>query len=256
VRPPRIRPFAVTIAIGFCIAAAGLYAQSPIPAFKRGETFTARVTSVPDGDTVTVATAAESSLRIRVEGVDCPESGQPFSQVARNFTRQLVFDRTVTVRVLDVDRYGRLVSRVIAGNHDLSLELVKAGLAWHYTAYSADRLLESAELDARRAKRGLWSQPNPAPPWVGRRPEMAAGSTPLPQVGPFRANVRSGVFHKADCKNAHCQNCTRTFERREEAEAAGFRPAGDCLKRESIAQLPAFIGRSLCPFPFSPSPIP
>src|SRR6185503_16652227 len=45
-------------------------------------------------------------LSVRLEGIDCPESGQPFSQVARNYTRQLAFDQPVSVKVLDVDQYG------------------------------------------------------------------------------------------------------------------------------------------------------
>ena len=103
----------------------------------RGQQFTGIVTRVADGDTIQVSSGG-SYYRVRLEGIDCPESGQPFSQVARNFTRQLAFDQPVSVKVLDIDQYGRLVARVTSRGKDVSFELAKAGLAWHFTQYSSD----------------------------------------------------------------------------------------------------------------------
>lgn len=199
---------------------------------KRDTTFVGRVTNVVDGDTLILKSDTRSPVKIRVEGIDCPELGQPFSQAARNLTRQLTLDHIVSVRVLDVDRYGRLVARTTVEGKDLSVELVQAGLAWHFSEYSSDRVLEAAEREARDHRRGLWADPSPTPPWVQRRqpvrtaPDRRGGSV----SGPFHANVRSGVYHANACKNARCQNCTRTFASNKEAKAAGFRPAGDCLK--------------------------
>jgi endonuclease YncB( thermonuclease family) len=73
------------------------------------------------------------------------------------------------VHVRDVDRYGRLVSRVQIDGQDLSVALVTEGLAWHYTRYSDDPVLARAEVQARTTRTGLWSQPSPMPPWDFRR---------------------------------------------------------------------------------------
>lgn len=52
----------------------------------------------------------------------------------------------------------------------LNLELVKAGLAWWYAHYAKhDSRLADAEAEARKGRRGLWSDPNPVPPWGGGR---------------------------------------------------------------------------------------
>ena len=51
------------------------------------------------------------TLRVRLEGIDCPERGEPFSTQARNATRVMLFDEHVTLKATDVDRYGRLVAR-------------------------------------------------------------------------------------------------------------------------------------------------
>ena len=158
-----------------------------MPFGARGSTFVARVTRVSDGDTIDVTTSANGIVRLRLEGIDAPEAGQPFGQLARNFTRQLAFNQLVTVRVLDRDQYDRLVVRVTSQGKDVSVELLKAGLAWHYTQYSSDATLAAAEQDARKARRGLWVDPNAVPPWVARRPTQPRG--PPAQATPARRPI-------------------------------------------------------------------
>jgi len=133
---------------------------------------------------------------------------------------------------MDNDRHGRLVARVLVDGQDLSAQLLRAGLAWHYTDYSHDAALAAAEREARQAKRGLWSEANAVPPWVWRRPTTAKNVSRGAdhESGPVIANTSSRVFHAASCRNAHCQNCTVKFVTAQAAEAAGYRPAGDCLR--------------------------
>jgi endonuclease YncB( thermonuclease family) len=47
--------------------------------------------------------------------------------------------------------------------------MLKEGMAWWYRDYSKNKHLGAVEEAARRARRGLWSDPNPVPPWVFRR---------------------------------------------------------------------------------------
>lgn len=108
-----------------------------------GEVFTSSVTRVADGDTITV-TRAGDAVRIRLDGIDTPETNQPFGREATAFLSARVLRQHVTVTVKDVDRYGRFVSRVSVGGEDLSLALVAAGLAWHCVRYSDDVALAPA----------------------------------------------------------------------------------------------------------------
>ena len=193
------------------------------------DTFSGEVVGVTDGDTILVMRNGEA-VRVRLDGVDCPENHQAFSQSAKEFTSVTVFSKVVTVRVRDVDRYGRLIGRVVYGGQDLgqdlSLALVRQGLVWHYKEYSSDSVLADAERQARTERLGIWSQSAPIPPWDFRR----VGSVPDPSSsGPFHGNRRSRVFHRPGCPNYECKNCTEIFQTREEAIEAGFRPAGDCL---------------------------
>jgi len=112
--------------------------QSPRSAAKHTTTFHARVASIVDGDTLRVIDASGTAVIVRVEGIDCPESGQPFGGVARRFMRAAAFDREVDVRVVGRDAHKRLIARVSVAGQDLSTQLLRAGLAWHYTEYSHD----------------------------------------------------------------------------------------------------------------------
>lgn len=132
------------------------------------QAFSAHVVGVHDGDTITVLQGREQT-KIRLEGIDAPELGQAFGQAAKRRTSALVFARDVEIRPKEYDRYGRLVARVVVGGEDVSLALVREGMAWHFTRYSSDQVLARAELEARRGRRGLWQEPNPIPPWDFRR---------------------------------------------------------------------------------------
>ena len=133
------------------------------------QTLSGRVTAVIDGDDIEVLDKGKA-VRIRLAEVDCPEKGQPFFRNAKNFTSSLCFDLQVRVEVVEKDRYGRTVGRVmLPDGRCLNRELVKAGYAWWYKDYSKDLSLGLLEMQARIAKRGLWSVPGPEPPWEYRK---------------------------------------------------------------------------------------
>jgi hypothetical protein len=87
----------------------------------------------------------------------------------------------------------------------------------------ADAELARLESEARAAKRGLWSQPNPIPPWTWRKGEG------VPQATEVIANRRSRVYHKATRRGAAtmAEKNRVTFASEADAEAAGYRKAGD-----------------------------
>jgi micrococcal nuclease len=59
---------------------------------------------------------------------------------------------------------------VFVDDLDVNLELVRRGLAWWYRQYSPkDKELAPAEEEARKAKRGLWADAKPIPPWEWRK---------------------------------------------------------------------------------------
>ena len=163
-----------------------------------------------------------------------PERGQAFGARAKQFTSDLVFGHEVTIEPRDVDRYGRTVARVYVDEKDVSLELVKAGFAWHYKQYSSDPALAQAESrGARKAKSGLWADPHATAPWDFRHPPAPQGCSPLCSHWPlvlFHGNLRSKVFHAPGCQHYDCPNCRQPFASISEAEAAGYRRHTACVR--------------------------
>jgi endonuclease YncB( thermonuclease family) len=225
-------PAALTCVVAAAVTSAALSQQRPRALV--GATFTAHVVAVADGDTLDVRrTGTNTRLRIRLDGVDAPEAGEPFSTVARTRTRVLAFDKTVRIAGRDVDRYDRLVARVIVpdkdGDIDVSVALVREGIACYFDVFRADPVLARAEADARAAGRGFWARDAPMPACATRNAAAPRAAVAAPGVA-FIGNRNSRVFHALTCRNANCPNCTVKFASREEATAAGFRPAGDCLR--------------------------
>ncbi|MBF0614257.1 MAG: thermonuclease family protein [Magnetococcales bacterium] len=128
-----------------------------------------RVERVLDGDTLRVE-RAKGVEKIRLAGVDTPEHGQPFAEEARTYAVRLVEKRLVWVREKERDRFGRLVAWVTPeGGEELGLSLVRAGLAWRHQYFSDDHQLKRLEQSARSRRIGLWSDPQPTPPWVWKQ---------------------------------------------------------------------------------------
>lgn len=141
----------------------------PLPAL--AEEFTGKVVGVTDGDTIKVLRGKEQ-VKIRLEGIDCPESHQAFGTKAKDATSELAFGKTVTVRDNGKDRYGRTLAEIILPDgKSLNRELVRSGFAWWYKRYSKDESLARLEAEARKAKLGLWAEETPTPPWEWRQTE-------------------------------------------------------------------------------------
>jgi endonuclease YncB( thermonuclease family) len=165
------------------LAMVGASAQRARPTDLVGRTFDAHVVGVIDGDTIDVVQAPNRRIRVRLDGVDTPEAGEPFSQQARTLARVLAFDKIVTIIGKDVDRYGRLVARVRADGRDLSIEMVGAGLACHFLRYSSDRVLADAEARARALGLGFWAAGASKPRCV----RLNAANTPSSDLFHFTA---------------------------------------------------------------------
>ena len=142
-----------------------------------------KVVGISDGDTLTVLDDANSTHRIRLDGIDAPEKGQAYGARSREHLAALAFGKQVVVIWNKRDRYGRIVGQVqvpasarcmtpeCPTSHDAGLTLIEAGLAWHYKRYqheqpAAERSRYARAEDEARAKRaGLWQDPQPIPPW-------------------------------------------------------------------------------------------
>ena len=132
-----------------------------------------RVISVADGETIIVLTSSGERQKIRLYGVDCPESEQAGGKAAAKFTSSLVLFANVKVQKMDTDRYDRTVAIVaLDDGRILNEELVKNGHAWVYPAYcntARCAYWQTLEAEAKADRIGLWRDKKPMPPWQWRR---------------------------------------------------------------------------------------
>ena len=127
--------------------------------------FTARV-EVVDGDTL-----AMGSDRLRIHGIDAPETGQSCEragriydcgEAARSAIAGVLGRGIVSCEQLDTDRFGRRIVRCHDDRgRDIGAELVRQGWALAFRRFSTDYIAQEAE--ARTAGRGLWAGSFEAP---------------------------------------------------------------------------------------------
>jgi len=129
---------------------------------------TVDVVDVTDGDTLTVEGSAGEAVTVRLWGIDAPETSQPFGPEATAVARQEAEGKRVEVEVVDQGSYGRLIGRVHVGGTTLGRTLTRSGYAWHARRHGTSGQLKENEREARRNRRGLWSQGSPTPPWEHR----------------------------------------------------------------------------------------
>ena len=139
--------------------------EPPPPADLRG-----RVVGVLDGDSLIIRTDAGAEHTVRLFGIDTPERGQPHADQARSALRRMVSRQQVGVVRVDTDKFNRVVGTVYRDGDNINLAMVAAGHAWWFRRYAPyERALQEAERTARAQASGLWSRPDPIPPWEWRR---------------------------------------------------------------------------------------
>lgn len=129
---------------------------------------TYKVIGVIDGDTADILVNNQPT-RLRFNGIDTPEKGQPFGDTAKNALSRLIGGKMIRYIVRDTDRYGRSIADLYIDNVHVNKWMVEQGLAWHYTAYSDDAELAAAEKKARSLGIGLWADPRHVAPWNWRK---------------------------------------------------------------------------------------
>lgn len=131
---------------------------------------------VIDGDTLAIR-----STRIRLWGIDAPESAQlchrgsqawQCGRAAANALADWIGERTTICEQKDIDRYKRIVGRCVVGGTDVSAWLVENGWALAFRRYSLDYVTH--EDRAKRMRSGIWASEF-MPPWEWRASKRTRG---------------------------------------------------------------------------------
>ncbi|MEG4857955.1 thermonuclease family protein [Microcoleus sp. K1-B6] len=150
------------------------------------------VKRVSDGDTLVASDAAGKDIKVRFACIDAPEVAHTnaeknskasalknqfkWGNLAHQRMQQLVKKGggRVVLTVTDTDRYGRKVSEVRLPNGTFAQEvLTREGLAMVYRPYLKNcpsaSILEQAEAEAKKNRRGVWGDSKFVPAWDFRK---------------------------------------------------------------------------------------
>jgi micrococcal nuclease len=131
------------------------------------------VTKVSDGDTIHLTTPEQTKLRVRLYGIDAPETpkinnrtgrvnkpGQPYGEESWKALESKIMGKQVKLDILDIDKYRRMVGMIWLDDRNINLEMVTEGYAEAYLEYLEppyrSEFIE-AERKAKSAKKGIWS---------------------------------------------------------------------------------------------------
>jgi micrococcal nuclease len=149
-----------------------------------GRTIEGMVRAVYDGDTVLLVTREESRLKVRLYGIDAPETrkpdrpGQPYGDIARRTLMYKIMGRRVIAEIVDIDQYKRAVAVIRYEGRDINREMVAEGMAWAYRQYLQgpyESEYINSETRARSRRTGIWREANPQPPWEFRNGHKGTG---------------------------------------------------------------------------------
>ncbi len=191
--------------------------------------------SVTDGDTIEI-----HGQRIRLYGIDAPESGQSCEREGKHYRcgqqaatvlAGMIGRASVRCEQRDIDRYGRIVAVCWLGGIDLNAKMVSKGWAMAYRRYAKDYV--NHEAAAQTAKAGIWAGRFVEPEKWRRGERLATAATGPENSCRVKGNInRDGerVYHVPGSRfyeqtRINESKGERWFCSPQEAETAGWRRA-------------------------------
>ena len=117
------------------------------------------VSWVIDGDTVVLIRSGQSApVKLRIEGIDAPETCQTGGAESRDALIRLAFRKPVQVHNHGHDVYGRYIGRLIVDGDDLGAEMVRTGQAWAYRFRTGSGPYAKLQREAQSHKSGMFAQ--------------------------------------------------------------------------------------------------
>jgi len=134
---------------------------------------TGTVTKVSDGDTMQLTTPEQTKLKVRLYGIDAPETyktnnrtgqvskvGQAYGDESRKVLESKIMGKQIKLDIIDIDKYKRMVGMIWLDNRNINLEMVSEGYAEAFVEYLKPPYRSdfiAAEREAQSAKKGIWS---------------------------------------------------------------------------------------------------
>jgi len=225
------RLVAFALAVGFISIGGSVYGSGRSQAPSGPITGDVRVI---DGDTIVVG-----DTRIRLEGIDAPETAQtcgrkwfgswPCGTAATEALIKLIGSKPVRCEPRGLDKYGRTLATCFVDGHDINAQMVRQGWAWAFVRYSTSYVPEEAAAKAEGL--GIW-QGEAMPAWEFRSRRWATAEPAAPQGCAIKGNItkHGRIYHMpwspwyAQIRMEAGDKGKRWFCTEADAVAAGWRP--------------------------------
>ena len=167
----------VTVLLGYLLSSTALASRQSSTRNEQPSFTEASVIRVIDGDTLWVKPINQTSdkpyWRIRLHGIDAPESCQAHGVESTLALRKRVMQRPVRVTWMQRDVYGRWLARLHDTNRmettDVGAWMVANGHAWSYQFKGNPGPYAQEEQRASAGKQGLFAAPQAMRPYQFRR---------------------------------------------------------------------------------------
>ncbi|MEP1472993.1 MAG: thermonuclease family protein [Halieaceae bacterium] len=126
---------------------------------------TGTVVEVDDGDTVQIKNADSIVYTVQLRCADAPELGQDAGEASAAYLARLIANKSVTVAWEVVNQSGQVSGTIMLRGSDINFRMIRAGYAWHDADDRCGPAWDTAQRRAQESGRGLWSAPEPIPPW-------------------------------------------------------------------------------------------
>lgn len=138
------------------------------------ENLVGHVIDVTSGDKLTLMDTSNKIHKVRLIGIDAPESTQPFAKESRNSLSSMVYDKKVVLILKESVASEVLIGKVLQDKKDINLQQIKQGMAWVSNTFKKElslndqKVYEKFEYIAKTKQIGLWFDRCPIEPWVFR----------------------------------------------------------------------------------------
>jgi len=197
--------FSLVIAIGWTSTLELTGTTQTLTAQEAEATLRGKVVGVLDGDSLEVL-VDRRPVQVRLAAIDAPEWDQTRGKDAKKALSTLAFGKQVVVKTKGKDNNERTLGLVEVEGRELNAAMLEQGWAWHFKRFDQDEKLAKLEEAARKAKKGLWADKNPTPPWEYRDQKKAAetakkGGAPAAGNGEYWLNTSSNTRHNSTCEH-------------------------------------------------------
>lgn len=139
-----------------------------LPILLSAQNLKGKIIRVSDGDTVILLDSENTQHKIRLNGIDAPETGQPYGNKSKEHLSDLILGKTVSIKWKKKDQYKRILGVIYLGDTNINAEMIRSGYAWNYK-YSKDKYYIKLQEKAKSEKKGLWKDKNAIDPWQWRK---------------------------------------------------------------------------------------